>query len=201
MRKNLGIRRRLAPLLGGDRRRIELLHALLLSLPGSPTLYYGDEIAMGDDYLLEDRDGVRTPMQWDASPAAGFSAAAPEDLYLPVVSDSGYSPADTNVEKQRGDPASLLNWLRTMLHLRKRHPVLGTGSFHHAPASDPAVFSFERGTGSERLLVVANVSDHPVVASVAADGSWVDLIAPGAPETADRFELEPFEFHWLAAVT
>jgi maltose alpha-D-glucosyltransferase/alpha-amylase len=197
MRKNLGIRRRLAPLLGGDRRRIELLTGLLLSLPGSPTLYYGDEIAMGDAYLLDDRDGVRTPMQWDSSQNAGFSAAGSEDLYLPLVTAAGYSPTETNVAMQRDDPASLLNWLRALLQLRREHPVLGTGSFHHVPASEAAVFSFERIGAEERILVVANMSDHTVTTSLETDRTWVDLIAPKRSEVENRLELEPFEFRWL----
>ena len=198
MRSNIGIRRRLAPLLGGDRRRIELLHGLLLSLPGSPTLYYGDEIAMGDNHVLDDRDGVRTPMQWDPSPGAGFSSVDPSDLYLPLVDAAGYSPSDTNVADQRADPGSLLNWVRAMLHLRRRHPVFGVGDFTPVAASDPAVLSFLRTGDDERILVAANVSDRIVTTSIEADGHWEDLLSLGTPLEMDRLDLDPFQFRWLA---
>jgi maltose alpha-D-glucosyltransferase/alpha-amylase len=198
MRSNIGIRRRLAPLLGGDRRRIELLHGLLLSLPGSPTLYYGDEIAMGDTHVLDDRDGVRTPMQWDPSPGAGFSSVDPSDLYLPLVDAAGYSPSETNVADQRADPGSLLNWVRSMLHLRRRHPAFGVGDFTPVAASDPAVLSFLRTGDDERILVAANVSDRIVTTSIEADGQWEDLLSPGTPLEMDRLDLDPFQFRWLA---
>ena len=140
MRKNMGIRRRLAPLLDGDRRKIELMHGLLLSLPGSPILYYGDEIGMGDEYLLEDRDGVRTPMQWDGSANAGFSSAG--ELYLPVVTADGYRPQSVNVADQQADDGSLLHWLRRLLTVRRAVPVLGAGDFRPRTASSSAVFAY-----------------------------------------------------------
>ncbi len=112
MRINLGIRRRLAPLLGNDRRKIELLNALLFSLPGTPVLYYGDEIGMGDNVYLGDRDGVRTPMQWSADRNAGFSSSNPHRLYLPLITQLGYSYESVNVEAQQDNPASLLAWMR-----------------------------------------------------------------------------------------
>lgn len=199
MRKNLGIRRRLAPLLDGDRRRIELLYGLLLSLPGSPTLYYGDEIAMGDEYLLEDRDGVRTPMQWDDSPAAGFSSASVEDLYLPVVTAAGYSPADTNVARQKADPRSFLNWVRDMLRIRREHPVFGAGSFRHVEASDPAAFCFERSGPAGRVLVVANVAGRAIVTTIDASGSWKDLLTGERVDLGEESELAPFAFRWLVS--
>ncbi|MGI9107076.1 MAG: maltose alpha-D-glucosyltransferase, partial [Pyrinomonadaceae bacterium] len=127
MRLNVGIRRRLAPLMDNGRRRIELLHSLLLSLPGSPFLYYGDEIGMGDNIYLGDRDGVRTPMQWSADRNAGFSDANPQKLYLPVVIDPEYHASSVNVEAQWANPESLLWWTKRMIALRKRHPALSHG--------------------------------------------------------------------------
>ena len=128
MRINLGIRRRLAPLLGNDRRKIELLNALLFSLPGTPVIYYGDEIGMGDNVYLGDRNGVRTPMQWTADRNAGFSTANPHRLYLPLITEQGYHYESVNVETQAANPASLLSWMRQLIALRKRHRVLGRGT-------------------------------------------------------------------------
>lgn len=127
MRKNPGIRRRLAPLLDGDRNRIELLLGVLLSLPGSPFLYYGDEIGIGDMFLLEDGDGVRSPMHWDATATAGFSDADPANYYLPLVDAAGYGPLEVNVAAQRESKKSLLSWLRRLLSVRRSHPVFGDG--------------------------------------------------------------------------
>ncbi|MBV9286067.1 MAG: maltose alpha-D-glucosyltransferase, partial [Acidimicrobiia bacterium] len=127
-RINLGIRRRLAPLLGNDRRKIELMNALLLSLPGTPVLYYGDEIGMGDNIYLGDRNGVRTPMQWSADRNAGFSRANPQQLYLPVIIDPEYHYEAINVETQQANPHSLLWFTKRLIALRKRHPAFGRGS-------------------------------------------------------------------------
>ncbi|HEV7784483.1 MAG TPA: maltose alpha-D-glucosyltransferase, partial [Thermoanaerobaculia bacterium] len=127
-RINVGIRRRLAPLLGNDRRRIELMNALLLSLPGTPVLYYGDEIGMGDNFYLGDRNGVRTPMQWSADKNAGFSRANPQRLFLPVIVDPGYHYETVNVEAQQANPHSLLWWTRRLIALRKRHPAFSRGT-------------------------------------------------------------------------
>ncbi len=138
MRLNLGIRRRLAPLLDNDRRKIELANSLLFTLPGSPIIYYGDEIGMGDNIRLPDRNGVRTPMQWSTGVNAGFSQASPDQLYAPVIQHSPYGPEDVNVEAQRNDPQSLWNRLRRMISLRKAHPVLGWGDFKWAESGSPA---------------------------------------------------------------
>ena len=127
-RLNLGIRRRLAPLLENDRRKIELLNALLLSMPGTPVLYYGDELGMGDNYYLGDRDGVRTPMQWSADRNGGFSRADPQRLYLPPIMDANYGYQAINVEAQQRDPSSLLNWTRRMIQVRKSHAAFGRGT-------------------------------------------------------------------------
>ena len=128
-RLNLGIRRRLAPLLGNDRKRIELLNGLLLSLPGTPVLYYGDEIGMGDNIYLGDRNGVRTPMQWSADRNAGFSRANPQQLYLPITLDPEYHYEAVNVEAQLRNPHSLLWWMRRVLALRKGWRALGRGEW------------------------------------------------------------------------
>ncbi len=129
MRLNLGIRRRLAPLLDDDRRKIELANSLLFTLPGSSILYYGDEIGMGDNIWLPDRNGVRTPMQWTSAVNAGFSSAAPKSLYLPLIDNSVYGPAHINVADERAHPDSLLNRLRRLIAVRKQHPAFGRGSF------------------------------------------------------------------------
>ena len=199
MRKNVGIRRRLAPLLGGDRRKIELLNALLLSLPGSPFLYYGDEIAMGDEHRLDDRDGVRTPMQWDSSPSAGFSNADPADLYLPIVSSTEYSPAAVNVTDQRNDPDSLLLWMRGILALRSDSPVLSEGAFEILRSFDPAILSFERTDRETTLLVVANFSDATIDTTfeTAATPTTILAGAPGSSLDGTSVTLGPCGWAWL----
>ena len=161
MRANVGIRRRLAPLLDNDRNQIELFTALLLSLPGSPVLYYGDEIGMGDNIWLGDRDAVRTPMQWSSDRNAGFSQSDPARLYLPLIMDPVYGYQALNVESQRANPGSLLNWTRRMIQIRKRHPVFGTGEFTELNATNPSVLAFLREYGDDRMLCVNNLSRHP----------------------------------------
>ncbi|MEC3895020.1 maltose alpha-D-glucosyltransferase [Nocardiopsis alba] len=161
MRANVGIRRRLAPLLDNDRDQIELFTALLLSLPGSPVLYYGDEIGMGDNIWLGDRDAVRTPMQWSADRNAGFSKGDPARLYLPLIMDPVYGYQALNVESQRENPGSLLNWTRRMIQIRKRHPVFGTGEFTELNATNPSVLAFIREHGDDRMLCVNNLSRFP----------------------------------------
>lgn len=158
MRANVGIRRRLMPLLRGSRREVELAHALLLSFPGSPFLYYGDEIGMGDDIWLEDRDGVRTPMQWDDSQGAGFSSAEHENFYLPLISSGTYGPSAVNVAEHRTRPTSMLNWLRAMLKIRRKYPVFGIGSLTLVSTSDDAVLAFLRRDERQTVLCVNNLS-------------------------------------------
>jgi maltose alpha-D-glucosyltransferase / alpha-amylase len=159
MRINLGIRRRLAPLLGNDRRKIELLNALLFSLPGTPVIYYGDEIGMGDNVYLGDRNGVRTPMQWSADRNAGFSTANPHRLYMPLITEQGYHYESINVETQAANPASLLSWMRQLIALRKRHRVLGRGTIEFLEPENPHVLAFVRHPTDEKpLLCVANLS-------------------------------------------
>src|SRR5882724_18378 len=156
-RINLGIRRRLAPLLG-VRRKIELMTALLLSLPGTPVLYYGDEIGMGDNIYLGDRDGVRTPMQWSSDRNGGFSRANPQKLYLPTIIDPEYHYEAINVEAQQRIPSSLLWWMKRIIALRKRFKAFGRGSLEFLRPANPKVLAFIRKYHDERILVVANLS-------------------------------------------
>lgn len=158
MRLNLGIRRRLAPLLDNGRRQMELLYGLLLSLPGSPVIYYGDELGMGDNIYLGDRNGVRTPMQWTMDRNAGFSQADAARLYAPVIVDPVYSYHHLNVEAQNRVPTSLLNWLRRLVRIRARHRLFGRGTLRLLPNSNSRVLTFLREMGQQRMLVVANLS-------------------------------------------
>ena len=157
-RLNLGIRRRLAPLLENDRRKIELLNALLLSMPGTPVLYYGDELGMGDNYYLGDRDGVRTPMQWSADRNGGFSRADPQRLYLPPIMDANYGYQAINVEAQQRDPSSLLNWTRRMIQVRKGHAAFGRGSLEFLYPRNRKVLAYVREYEDQRLLCVFNLA-------------------------------------------
>ncbi|WP_034607795.1 maltose alpha-D-glucosyltransferase [Megalodesulfovibrio gigas] len=157
-RINLGIRRRLAPLVGNERRVIELLHILLFTLPGTPVLYYGDEIRMGDNIYLGDRNGVRTPMQWSADRNAGFSKANPQQLYLPVIIDPEYHYEAVNVENQESNPASFLWWVRRAIAIRKRHDSFSRGTLRFVPHANPHVLAYIRSYGDESILVVVNLS-------------------------------------------
>ena len=161
MKSNIGIARRLAPLLENSRDQIELFTGLLLSLPGSPVLYYGDEIGMGDNIYLGDRDGVRTPMQWNADRNAGFSVADPQALYLPLLLDPVYGYQALNVDAEMRSSSSLLNWTRTMLGVRRQHPVFGMGSYEELGADNPSVLAFLREFGDDRVLCVNNLSRFP----------------------------------------
>ncbi|HEX3471798.1 MAG TPA: maltose alpha-D-glucosyltransferase [Silvibacterium sp.] len=158
MRINLGIRRRLAPLLDNNRQRIELLNSLLFSFPGTPILYYGDEIGMGDNIELGDRNGVRTPMQWNGGHNGGFSSVSPELLYSPVIADPVYGYQAVNVEEQKENPSSLLQWTRNMVGLRKLFPVFGRGTFRILSAENRKVLAYLRQSGSQTVLCVANIS-------------------------------------------
>jgi maltose alpha-D-glucosyltransferase/alpha-amylase len=171
MKANIGIRRRLAPLLDNDRNQLELFTALLLSLPGSPVMYYGDEIGMGDNIWLGDRDGVRTPMQWTPDRNAGFSTCDPQRLYLPLNMDPIYGYQALNVEAQQRNSGSLLHWTKRMIEIRKRHPVFGLGAFEELSSSNPSVLAFVReypgpveddGVDlSDHILCVNNLSRFP----------------------------------------
>jgi len=206
MRLNLGIRRRLAPLLGNDRRKIELLNAMLFGLPGTPVMYYGDEIGMGDNVYLGDRDGVRTPMQWSPDRNAGFSHISSQQLYLPIISDGTYSYQTVNVEHQRGNPTSLLSWMRQLISVRCRHRVLSRGDITFLDPDNHHVLAFVRQLeGEHPFLVVANLSAR--AQSVELDlRQWSGAIPTEVfgqiafPVTSDRpynMTLSPYGFFWL----
>jgi maltose alpha-D-glucosyltransferase/alpha-amylase len=157
-RLNLGIRRRLAPLMGNNRRRIELLNSLLFSFPGTPIVYYGDEIGMGDNTYLGDRNGVRTPMQWTGDRNAGFSRADPARLYSPAIMDPIYGYRGVNVEAQERDTASLLQWMRNLISLRKLFPALGSGTLEFLEPANRRILAYIRRHGHDAILCVANLS-------------------------------------------
>jgi maltose alpha-D-glucosyltransferase/alpha-amylase len=158
MRLNLGIRRRLAPLLDNDRRRIELMNGLLMSLPGTPIIYYGDEIGMGDNVNLGDRHGVRTPMQWEGGWNGGFSPADPEALYSPLMLNPVYGFQAINVQSQKRFEHSLLSWMKLLIRVRKTTPVLGRGSIQFLYPANHRVLAYTRRLGNETVLVVNNLS-------------------------------------------
>jgi maltose alpha-D-glucosyltransferase/alpha-amylase len=160
MQLNLGIRRRLAPLLQNDRRRIELLTSLVFTLPGSPIIYYGDEIGMGDNIYLGDRNGVRTPMQWSGDRNAGFSTADPAQLYLPVIADPVYGYQAVNVDAQARTPTSLLRTMKRLITARRACPAFGRGSIEFLRPRNQQILAFIRRYGEENLLVVANLADR-----------------------------------------
>ncbi|MDP9113920.1 MAG: maltose alpha-D-glucosyltransferase, partial [Acidobacteriota bacterium] len=205
MRINLGIRRRLATLMDNNRRRIELLNSLLFSFPGTPVLYYGDEIGMGDNIYLGDRNGVRTPMQWNADRNAGFSRASPAKLYSPVIMDPVLGYQAVNVEAQQSDPSSLLSWMRNMIALRKLFPVFGRGTLEFLNPSNRKVLAYLRRHNEQRVLCVANLSRfaQPVDLDLAElEGvvpvemlGYVDFPAIG--KQPYRLTLGPYGFFWL----
>ncbi|HWN42891.1 MAG TPA: maltose alpha-D-glucosyltransferase, partial [Thermoanaerobaculia bacterium] len=205
-RINLGIRRRLAPLLGNDRRRIELMNGLLFSLPGAPVLYYGDEIGMGDNIYLGDRNGVRTPMQWSADRNAGFSRVNPQKLFLPVITDPEYHYEAVNVELQQGNPHSLLWWTRRLIALRKRHRAFSRGSLEFLYPQNHRVLAFLRRHENESLLVVANLSrfvQHVELDLAAFRGATpVELFGrmpfPQVGDLPYLLTLGPHSFYWFS---
>jgi maltose alpha-D-glucosyltransferase/alpha-amylase len=205
MRLNLGIRRRLAPLMDNGRRRVELLHALLFSLPGSPFLYYGDEIGMGDNIYLGDRDGVRTPMQWSVDRNGGFSKADFAQLYFPVIMDPVYGYQSVNVEAQQRHSTSLLHWMRQMINMRKRHPVFGRGKLSFLRPENHKILAFTRSYAGETVLCLYNLarSSQPVQ----LDLSGYQGITPVDLQYQVRFpriEAQPYQlalneygFYWF----
>jgi maltose alpha-D-glucosyltransferase/alpha-amylase len=206
MRLNLGIRRRLAPLLNGSRRRLELLHAILLSMPGSPFLYYGDEIGMGDNVHLPDRRGVRTPMQWSAERNAGFSRAEPQRLYCPVCVDGVFHYEAVNVDVELRSESSFLRWLRSMLRLRREIGIFGRANLVLLRPPNEAIFAYVRELDGKVVLAVNNLSRY--VQPVELDLSpWtgripVELIgrtrfAPIRAQTLYSLTLGPHGFYWL----
>ncbi len=204
-RINLGIRRRLAPLLQFHRQKIELMHGLLLSLPGTPVLYYGDEIGMGDNVYLGDRNGVRTPMQWSGDRNAGFSTANPQRLFLPVVIDPQCHYESINVTNQLDNPDSLLRWLRRVIALRKRHRVFGRGRIEFVPSDNPSVLAFVRDDGNEQILVVANLSRFAQFVELGlskfTDRVPLELFGhrdfPAIGELPYLVTLSPYAFYWF----
>ena len=204
-RLNLGIRRRLAPLLERDRRRVELMNSLLVSMPGTPVIYYGDEIGMGDNLHLGDRNGVRTPMQWSFDRNGGFSKADPAALVLPPIMDPLYGYGAVNVEAQTRDPHSILNWMRRMLTVRSRHPAFGRGTLTLLYPKNRKILAYLREYGDDKILCVANVSHSPQAVeldlSMFAARVPVELDAgtlfPPIGELPYLLTLPPYGFYWF----
>ncbi|MDD2898353.1 MAG: maltose alpha-D-glucosyltransferase [Desulfuromonadaceae bacterium] len=186
-RINLGIRRRLAPLMGNNRRKIELMNMLLFSLPGTPIIYYGDEIGMGDNYFLGDRNGVRTPMQWNPDRNAGFSTSSPQRLFLPVIIDAEYHYESINVENQERNSSSLLWWMRRTIAMRKRFKAFGCGSLEMLPSDNPKVLTFIRSYKDEKLLVVINLSRF--AQTIGVDLSRYSGLIPEEVFSRNRFPI------------
>ena len=208
MRRNVGIRRRLAPLLENSRRKIELMNSLLLSLPGAPVIYYGDEIGMGDNVYLGDRKGVRTPMQWSGDRNAGFSRADPARLYDPVITDPVYGFQAVNVEAQERLPTSLLEWMRRMIRVRKRFKAFGRGTLEFLNADNRRVLAYIRAYEDEVLLCVVNLSRfvQPAELDLSAYDGWQPIEMIGETPfpligTLPYFvTLGPHSFYWFRLV-
>jgi maltose alpha-D-glucosyltransferase/alpha-amylase len=204
-RLNLGIRRRLAPLLEGDRRRVELMNGLLLSLPGSPIVYYGDEIGMGDNIYLGDRNGVRTPMQWTGGWNAGFSHADPERLYLPLISNPVYGYQAVNVESQRRSDSSLLRWMQRLIRVRRSTRVFSRGSIEFLKPRNHRVLAYVRALDSEKVLVVNNLSstaqavelDLRALAGAIPIEMFGRSLFPRIAEAPYVLTLGPYDFFWF----
>ncbi len=205
-RIHLGIRRRLAPLLNNDRRAIELMVGLLFSLPGTPVLYYGDEIGMGDNIYLGDRNAVRTPMQWSADRNAGFSEANPQRLYLPVVVDPPFHYEAVNVEAQRDNPHSLLQWMKRTIAIRKSYPVFGRGDLQFIESDNRRIVAFTRSWQDQTLLVVANLSENAQFAELDLSSyrtrQPVELFGgvrfPPVDDRRYLLTLGPHAFYWFS---
>ena len=215
MRVNIGIRRRLAPLLDNSRAELELAHALLFSLPGSPFLYYGDEIGMGDNIWLPDRDSSRTPMQWTPDRNAGFSTADPGKLYLPVIQSLVFNYTQLNVEAQLAQSRSLLHWVRNVIHVRKAHPTFGLGSIRVLETDHESVLAFVRsyagaetqfGDSAEDVLCVFSFAHNPISVTIRdetlAGARTIDLFGGGefpsfSPDGELMLTLGTQSFYWL----
>ena len=201
MRCNLGIRRRLAPLLGGEQRLIELANSILFTLPGSPILYYGDEIGMGDNIWLADRNGVRTPMQWDSTSNAGFSTSP--NLFSPVIQSEPFSPRQVNFEDQRSDQNSLWHRIRKMIAVRKENHILNYGEYRWVDCQNNHAFAFYRHSGQEQILLIHNLSSESQQVSLTLDkdkeGLMNLLTGQKFPIEGDLLdiELEPYQYLWL----
>ncbi len=205
MRINLGIRRRLAPLMENGRRRIELMHSILFSLPGTPVLYYGDEIGMGDNYYLGDRNGVRTPMQWTGDRNGGFSRADTAQLYAPVICDPVFGYQALNVEAQERTRSSLLSWIRRLIRVRQRYPVFGFGTLRFQNPTNKKVLGFVREYQNQTMLVVCSLSRHaqPAELDLSEWHGWlpVELFGetqfPRITEQPYQLSLGPYMFLWF----
>jgi maltose alpha-D-glucosyltransferase/alpha-amylase len=205
MRINLGIRRRLAPMMENDRRRIELLNGLLMSMPGTPIVYYGDEIGMGDNIYLGDRNGVRTPMQWNGGTNAGFSFADPERLYSPLISNSVYGYQVVNVDSQRRFSHSLLSWMKALIKTRNSYRVFSRGTMEFLRPSNHRVLAYIRELGNEKILVVNNLSSsaQAVELDVQRYKGYIPIEMFGRnlfPRFADLpylLTLGPYQFYWF----
>jgi maltose alpha-D-glucosyltransferase/alpha-amylase len=207
MRVNVGIRRRLAPLMQNNRRAIELLNSVLFALPGTPILYYGDELGMGDNVFLGDRDGVRTPMQWTGDRNAGFSSADPARLYLPVIADPLYGYQAVNVEAHERTPSSLLNWMRRLIALRRERRVFGRGTLEMLHPENRRVLAFLRQYEDETVLVVANLSRFVQPVELELPPHLAGLVPvemlgstpfPVIDDTPMRLALGPHSFYWFS---
>ncbi len=205
MKLNIGIRRRLAPIVDNSRRQIELMNTLLFSMPGSPILYYGDEIGMGDNIYLSDRNGVRTPMQWNVDRNGGFSKATPERLYSPLIQNPVYSYQAVNVERQFQNPNSLLNWMRDLIRLRHKNPVLGTGALEMLAPDNDRVLAYLRRDSEQTILVVANLAHTSQAARLDLSrfaGSipvemFGDAAFPIVGAEPYQLALGPYGYYWL----
>ncbi|GAB3768237.1 maltose alpha-D-glucosyltransferase [Spirosoma horti] len=204
---NLGIRHRLAPLMGNNRKKVELLNSLLFSLPGTPVIYYGDEIGMGDNVYLGDRDGVRTPMQWSPDRNAGFSSTNPQKLYLPTVLDPEYHYESVNVETQRRNTSSLFWFMKRMINLRKMYKAFGRGDLVFLTVENPKVLAFTRSYEDETLLIVINLSKYAQPAEIELKGfkGYVPIevfsknaFPPVAETESYFFTLAPHDYQWFA---
>jgi maltose alpha-D-glucosyltransferase / alpha-amylase len=208
-RINLGIRRRLAPLMENDLDRIKLMNSLLLSMPGSPILYYGDEIGMGDNFFIGDRNGVRTPMQWSPDRNAGFSRADPQRLYLPPIMDAVYGYESTNVEAQSRDPSSLLSWTKRMLAVRKTSQAFGRGTRRFLRPGNRKILAYLREFGDDTILCVANLSRsaQPVELNLAAFKGRVPVemlgrtAFPPIGELPYLLTISAYGFYWFRLAT
>ncbi len=205
-RINLGIRHRLAPLLDNHRQKVELMNCLLFSLPGTPVVYYGDEIGMGDNVHLGDRDGVRTPMQWSIDRNAGFSQAHPHKLYLPLINDPEYHFETINVEVQQNSTSSLLWWMKRIINIRKRYQAFGRGDIQFLSPENAKVLAFTRSYKDEHLLILTNLSRHPQAVELELPEferyTPVEVFGQNPfPEIArgpNRFTLGPYGYFWFA---
>lgn len=205
MRRNIGIARRLAPLLDNDRRKVELLNSIVFTLPGSPIIYYGDEIGMGDNIHLGDRNGVRTPMHWTADRNAGFSKADPSQLFLPVVTDAVYGYQSVNIEAQKQATHSLLNWMRRMIAIRKKHKVFGRGSLEFLSPANEKVLVYLRVYEQQTMLLVHNLAESSQAVELEL-GRYKDIVPeelfgesrfPVISERPYVLTLGPYSSYWL----